>query len=89
MVSTMPFFHPELLNQAGYVLALVTVYGFAAVFALGAYFFPSIIGWLQKKRNLTAIFMLNFFLGWTVIGWIVALVWAFINDSPTPARQNS
>jgi hypothetical protein len=27
------------------------------------------------------IFLINFFFGWTLIGWVIALVWAF-NDMP-------
>ena len=30
--------------------------------------------------NGCAIFILNLFLGWTIIGWIIALVWAFCQD---------
>jgi hypothetical protein len=29
---------------------------------------------------------LNFFLGWTMIGWVVALVWAVKADAPMVAR---
>jgi hypothetical protein len=38
------------------------------------YFLPTIIG--HNKRDSFAIFLLNLFLGWTFIGWIIALVWA-------------
>ena len=38
------------------------------------YFLPSIIG--HKKRDFTGIFILNLLLGWTVIGWVAAMVWA-------------
>ncbi|MFN4812890.1 MAG: superinfection immunity protein [Bacteroidota bacterium] len=38
------------------------------------YFLPSILGW--NKKNLAAIFVLNLLLGWTFIGWVVALVWS-------------
>jgi hypothetical protein len=38
------------------------------------YFLPSILGW--NKKNITAIFVLNLLLGWTFIGWVVALVWS-------------
>ncbi len=44
------------------------------------YFLPSIIG--EKKKNATSIFLLNFFLGWTFIGWVVAIVWAVSKDNP-------
>jgi hypothetical protein len=38
------------------------------------YFLPSIIG--HRKQAFAGIFLVNLLLGWTVIGWIVALVWA-------------
>lgn len=44
------------------------------------YFLPTIIAFRRKKRNKNAIFALNFFVGFTVIGWIVALVWALTQD---------
>ncbi len=40
--------------------------------SLALYFLPSIVG--RNKRNFGAICALNFLLGWTVIGWVVALV---------------
>ena len=50
------------------------------------YFLPSIIAFARSKRDLLAIFLLNLFLGWSVIGWIVALVWAAKNDVPAMVR---
>lgn len=44
------------------------------------YFLPSIVSALRKKSNTAAIFILNLLLGWTLIGWVVALVWAFTTD---------
>lgn len=44
------------------------------------YFIPSIIAAIRKKDNQIAIFALNLFLGWSVIGWVVALVWAVSKD---------
>jgi hypothetical protein len=43
------------------------------------YFFPSILGF--HKRNATSIILLNLFLGWTLIGWVIALVWATSKDT--------
>jgi len=48
-------------------------------FVMVVYFTPSLVG--LKKRNAAAIFVLNFFLGWTFIGWVAALVWACMKDS--------
>ena len=41
------------------------------------YFLPGIIAILQKRNKSTAIFILNLLLGWTIIGWVAALVWTF------------
>jgi hypothetical protein len=43
---------------------------------LGAlmYFVPALVGIRHKQAG--AIFVLNLFLGWTFVGWVVALVWA-------------
>jgi Superinfection immunity protein len=53
---------------------------------LALYFLPSIIALARNKRDITAIFLLNLFLGWSVIGWIVALVWAVKHDAPMYVR---
>lgn len=44
------------------------------------YFLPSIIALFRGKSNSFAIIILNIFLGWTFIGWVVALVWSFTSD---------
>jgi hypothetical protein len=40
------------------------------------YFMPTGIGVIRGRTNTGAIFALNLFLGWSVIGWVVAFVWA-------------
>jgi hypothetical protein len=44
------------------------------------YFLPSIIG--KDKRDAMGIFLVNFFLGWTLIGWVLAFLWACASDRP-------
>jgi uncharacterized membrane protein YhaH (DUF805 family) len=61
-------------SAAGGVVLLIIV-----ALALAAYFFPSIVAAARKHRNTTAIFFLNLLLGWSVIGWVGALVWALTN----------
>jgi len=51
-------------------------------FGFVMYFLPSIIALARSKRDILAIFLLNLFLGWSIIGWIVALVWATKSDAP-------
>jgi len=50
------------------------------------YFLPSIIAFARSKRDATSIFVLNLFLGWTLIGWVIALVWALKHDVPVMVR---
>ena len=44
------------------------------------YYFPSIIAHIRCKKDTMAIMALNLFLGWTLIGWVIALVWALKKD---------
>ncbi|MGE5083423.1 MAG: superinfection immunity protein [Acidobacteriota bacterium] len=55
-------------------------------FGFVMYFLPSIIALARNKRDTLAIFLLNLFLGWSVIGWIFALVWAAKSDVAAVAR---
>ena len=61
---------------------------FLPIFGFGfvMYFLPSIIALARNKRDTTSILLLNLFLGWTAIGWIIALVWAVKTDVPAVAR---
>ena len=56
-----------------------------AVF-LGVYFIPTVCAFANEKRNSVAILLLNLFLGWTFVGWVVALVWSVTKD-PQPTVQ--
>lgn len=40
------------------------------------YFLPSIIAISRDHPNATGIFILNLFLGWTLLGWVGALIWS-------------
>jgi ABC-type sugar transport system permease subunit len=44
------------------------------------YFLPFAIAFKRKRVNSGAIFALNLFLGWSLIGWVVALVWALKDE---------
>ena len=58
-------------------------YGALAFGALLAiYFFPSLNATGRKHHNAGAIFILNLLLGWTLVGWVVALVWSSTNQRP-------
>lgn len=46
--------------------------------AILIYFLPALIA-NRRHPHATAIAIVNLFLGWTFIGWVACLVWAFIN----------
>jgi hypothetical protein len=54
----------------------------AFLLMLFLYFIPALVG--KNKRNAGSIFLLNLLAGWTIIGWIGALIWAASKD-PQPA----
>lgn len=53
---------------------------FLIILLLAFYFLPAILAGVRSHHNTIAIALLTLFLGWTVIAWIVALVWAFTNN---------
>jgi hypothetical protein len=42
------------------------------------YFLPWFVAWNRQHPSLVAIFVLNLFVGWTFIGWLIALVWSCV-----------
>ena len=44
------------------------------------YFLPTIIACVRSSRSTTGIVLLNIFLGWTGIGWVVALIWSLTGE---------
>jgi len=67
------------------------VIGSLMLFFIGAvlYFLPTINGKSRKHPNTDSIFLLNLFLGWTLMGWVVALVWSASAISKPVEAKNS
>ncbi len=53
------------------------------------YLLPTYEAWKRKQPNLVSIFALNLLLGWTLIGWVVSLVWALKAIDPEAAARGS
>jgi hypothetical protein len=45
------------------------------------HFLPAFVAGTRRVQNFWWIFLVNLFLGWTLIGWVIALVWA-LRDTP-------
>ncbi len=44
--------------------------------ALLLYLLPAIVASMRGHRNANAIFALNLLLGWTFLGWVIAIIWS-------------
>jgi hypothetical protein len=69
-------------NDAG---AIGGILGLSCLGCVGLliYFLPFFVAAMRGHQNTAAIFVLNFFLGWSFVGWVIALVW-----SCTEVRKN-
>lgn len=46
------------------------------------YFWPSNLAIARRHPHAQAIFVVNLLLGWTIWGWVVALIWALVPVAP-------
>lgn len=80
--------------MSGWVLLLLFISA-----ALLLYFLPTAVANSRSHPNLIPIFVLNLLLGWSFIGWVVAMVWActstgsaapgmVASNSPLPGMGN-
>lgn len=51
--------------------------------SLFLYFMPSLIAYNHNKTQKLPILLLNIFLGWTLLFWVICLVWACTEEKPT------
>ena len=71
----MTYYQPQrITDQRGSVLHVLIAWAFALFTLL--YFLPWAVAATRYKSNTLAIALVNFLLGWTFIGWVVALVMA-------------
>jgi hypothetical protein len=59
------------------ILAIILV-----IASIAAYWVPTIVSATRKVPNMGSVVVVNLFLGWTIVGWIVALAMAFRDPRP-------
>jgi hypothetical protein len=47
----------------------------------GLYLVPAIIAWIRGHDRKLAITALNILLGWSVLGWVGALLWSLMSSA--------
>ena len=76
------------LDSAGNTFLMIGILTSFSIFGLILYFIPSFVAEDRKHKNRGAIGLLNFFIGWTFIGWVICLVWASSNQEPIKVEQS-
>ena len=71
----------SLINQITGMMDTVAFQLFLVILALCAilylYSLPFAIAYARRHKYTKTVFLLNLLLGWTGLGWIVLLIWAF------------
>ena len=58
------------------MLATASSPALGIVLLIGLYFVPTIVAISRKVSDQGSVFVINLFLGWTLVGWVVALALA-------------
>jgi hypothetical protein len=66
----------EVMTSVAVPTAATDVLGMLAIAAVSLYFLPSIVATGRHAPHWLTVFLLNLFLGWSFIGWVVAMVMA-------------
>ena len=47
------------------------------------YWLPTVVAVARQAHSALGVFLVNLFLGWTILGWFVALIWSLAADNRT------
>lgn len=67
-------FYMDVIDGSVQLILIIILIGFI-------YFMPSIIAFNREHKDRRAVLALNSILGWTAVGWLVSLVWAFTGSN--------
>jgi hypothetical protein len=71
-------------SGAGVGVGLVVLFLISFVF----YWIPTVVAVVRHVPNMASVVVINLFLGWTLIGWVVALAMSVRSrPDPYPTRQ--
>ena len=66
------------ITSATFIFLIISI---VPILIIALYFLPIIISIFREHSNKTPIILITIFLGWTIIGWIIALMLAFIDNT--------
>lgn len=81
----------EAAEKAGMVIFGIGLGAFIlyCIVTLAVQMIPWFVALARGHNSSLSIFVLSFFLGWTCIGWVVALVWACSGDTRSIDRRRA
>jgi len=70
----------SIITHVAVIVALIIVF----LPTIAVYCLPTFIAVFRKHPNRRAIIWVNMLLGWSLIGWIVTMIWALttVEDAP-------
>ena len=74
--------HEMMLSTWNFGFPMVTMW-LLMVIAVALYFMPTIVAGYRQHNSVFLILMLNIFIGWTMLGWLLLLIWACFGDQHT------
>jgi len=85
-----PYAHvPQVVTDQRDVNGAIMAIAWFVAFFTAFYMLPWAIAATRGKANHGAIAVVNLFLGWSIIGWIVALIMACGSHRPIPATHHT
>jgi hypothetical protein len=74
----------EMMDTVFFQIVLGVLVLCAAVYL---YFVPFAIAYARRHKYTKTVFLLNLLFGWTGLGWIVLVVWAFAGQKKSGIRH--
>ena len=64
------------MDETTLAILTIIVAIFAGFIGLIIYFIPSFVAFKRDVASRWPIFLVNFFFGWTLLVWLITLIWA-------------
>ncbi len=64
-------------SRSGFVALLMVAF----IVGFGIYALPALLAWSMGSPHRMAITLVDLLLGWTILGWIAALIWAVMSGN--------
>jgi len=58
------------------------------IFPLAIYLIPTIIAIVRRQSNMVAVILIDILAGWTLVGWVIALVLSLTTPKVKSAASN-